>query len=99
MNWTGLIIGAATFITIGTFHPLVIKAEYYFGKKSWVGFLFVGILAMTLSLFTENETGSIILGVVAFSAFWGIGEILQQHERVKRGWFPMNPKRKAEYEK
>ncbi|MBR6132510.1 MAG: DUF4491 family protein, partial [Bacteroidales bacterium] len=31
MNFTGLIIGAATFLCIGVFHPLVIKAEYHFG--------------------------------------------------------------------
>ena len=26
MNLTGILIGAATFLTIGVFHPLVIKA-------------------------------------------------------------------------
>ncbi|MBR3485797.1 MAG: DUF4491 family protein, partial [Bacteroidales bacterium] len=30
MNFTGLIVGIATFLCIGLFHPLVIKAEYYF---------------------------------------------------------------------
>jgi len=27
MNYDGLIVGAATFLIIGLFHPLVIKAE------------------------------------------------------------------------
>ena len=99
MNYIGLIIGLATFLTIGLFHPLVIKLEYYFGKKSWIAFLVAGIIATALSLFAENNYLSIILGVIAFSSFWGIGEIFSQHNRVKKGWFPMNPKRKKDYEK
>ena len=39
MNINGIIVGAATFLIIGICHPLVIKAEYYIGKKSWWGFL------------------------------------------------------------
>ena len=30
-NLWGLVIGVATFLIIGLFHPLVVKAEYYFG--------------------------------------------------------------------
>ena len=30
-NLTGLIIGICTFLIIGLFHPVVIKAEYYWG--------------------------------------------------------------------
>ncbi len=98
MNYQGILIGLATFLTIGFFHPIVIKAEYYFGRRCWWAFLLGGIIAAALSLFCANETLSIILGVVAFSSFWGIGEVFAQHKRVKRGWFPMNPKRKKDYE-
>ena len=38
MNFTGLLVGLSTFIIIGVFHPLVIKAEYYIGVKSWIIF-------------------------------------------------------------
>ena len=34
---------------------------------------------------------SIVLGVVAFSSFWSILEIFQQHKRVEKGWFPAGP--------
>ena len=97
MNLTGIIIGIASFLTIGLFHPLVIKAEYYFGRKCWWAFLLAGILFCAASLLSKDDTLSIILGVVAFSSFWGIGEIFSQHNRVKKGWFPMNPKRRGEY--
>ncbi len=97
MNLSGIIIGLATFLTIGLFHPIVIKAEYYFGKRCWWVFLVTGIVCLALSLICANLYGSIILGVVAFSSFWSIGEIFAQHNRVKKGWFPMNPSRKDEY--
>ena len=98
MNLQGLLIGLATFLTIGIFHPIVIKAEYYFGRRSWWAFLMAGIACLIASLLVAGDTLSILLGVVGFSSLWGIHEIFQQHRRVQRGWFPMNPKRKADYE-
>lgn len=91
----GIIIGVATFLVIGLFHPLVIKAEYYIGVRSWWLFLFAGIAAAVASLLVDNLFVSIILGVVAFSSFWSIGEVFAQKRRVEKGWFPANPKRKG----
>ena len=90
----GLIIGAATFLIIGLFHPLVIKGEYYFGVKIWWMFLLLGVLGIAGSLIVANEVISILLGVFAFSSLWGIGEVFEQRKRVQKGWFPSNPKRK-----
>lgn len=89
----GLVIGLSTFLIIGIFHPLVIKAEYYFGVKSWRWFLIAGILFVAAALFVKDLIGSCMLGVAGFSSFWSIGEIIQQQERVRKGWFPRNPKR------
>ena len=33
MHFNGIIVGLATFLIIGVFHPIVIKAEYHFGKR------------------------------------------------------------------
>lgn len=93
MNFTGLIIGIATFLIIGLFHPLVIKAEYYLGVRSWWIFLIAGITGVLASIFINNDTLSIICGVVAFSCFWSIKELFEQRRRVQKGWFPKNPKR------
>lgn len=95
-HFDGLIIGAATFLIIGIFHPLVIKGEYYFGVRIWVAFLLLGIAGITGSILVTNEIISILLGVFAFSALWGIGEVFEQRERVRKGWFPANPKRENE---
>ena len=95
MNITGLIIGLVTFLVIGLFHPLVIKAEYYLGVKSWWIFLIAGIGFVIASVLVENLIASIILGVVAFSSFWSILEIFQQHKRVEKGWFSAGPGHKT----
>ncbi|OUO51344.1 DUF4491 domain-containing protein [Parabacteroides sp. An277] len=93
MNGHGLLIGVVTFLVIGLFHPLVVKAEYYWGTRSWWLFLLAGIVAAGLSLLIENILLSTICGVFAFSSFWSIKEVFEQEERVLKGWFPKNPKR------
>ena len=94
MNFQGVLIGAISFLVIGIFHPIVIKAEYHFGTKIWSVFLVVGIAALALSLFLNGALGSAILGVFGFSSLWSIWEVFEQAKRVERGWFPKNPKRK-----
>lgn len=93
-NLSGLLIGLGTFLIIGLFHPLVIKGEYYFGVKCWWAFLILGIICTAASVIIEDQIISILLGVTAFSSFWSILEVFEQRERVKKGWFPKNPKRK-----
>jgi hypothetical protein len=39
------------------------------------------------------------VGVFGFSSLWSIHEIIEQEERVKKGWFPANPKRPLEQKK
>jgi hypothetical protein len=87
----GLIIGIAAFIVIGVFHPIVIKTEYYFGKKVWPVFLVVGLIFIVLSLFIGNVVISAIVGITGFSSLWSIHELIEQEERVRKGWFPSNP--------
>lgn len=92
MNFTGIIIGVASFLCIGLFHPLVIKAEYHLGVKCWWLFALAGLLGVGGSLLVKHDILSILLGVFAFSSFWGIYELFQQRERVRKGWFPKKDK-------
>ena len=92
-NLAGLFIGICTFLIIGIFHPIVVKAEYHWGTKCWWIFLVLGIIGLVASLATENIILSSLLGVFAFSSFWTIKEVFEQEDRVKKGWFPKNPKR------
>lgn len=98
MNFNGIIVGAAVFLSIGICHPAVIKLEYYCGKNSWWVWLVAGVAFSALSLFVDNDTVSTIIGGFAFSCLWAIHEMFLQEKRVLRGWFPENPKRHAYYE-
>lgn len=90
VNTYGIVIGAATFLTIGLFHPLVIKAEYHLGVRSWWLFLLVGLGCIAGSLFAHG-VWCILLGVVGFSSLWSILELFKQRQRVNKGWFPEGP--------
>ena len=93
----GLFIGICTFLIICLFHPVVVKAEYYWGTKCWWIFLVLGIAGVIASLSIDNVILSSLLGVFAFSSFWTIKEVFEQEERVQKGWFPKNPKRKYKF--
>ncbi len=93
MNFTGIIIGGSVFLMIGIFHPIVIKAEYYYGTKCWPIFALVGLLTLIGSILISSTVWSVLLGSFAFSCFWSILELFEQKKRVERGWFPKNPNR------
>lgn len=95
MNFEGIILGFGAFLMIGMFHPLVIKGEYYWGVRCWPVFFLIGVLGCVGSLLIDNTYISVMLGVFGFSCFWSILELFEQRERVRKGWFPKNPNRKA----
>ena len=98
LHWEGILIGICTFLIIGLFHPVVVKAEYYWGTRCWWIFLLLGIAGLIGSILVSQILLSTLLGVFSFSSVWTIKEVFEQRERVLKGWFPMNPKRKKEYE-
>ena len=93
MNVTGILIAITTFLIIGVFHPIIIKTEYYTGTRYWWVFLILGIICCIVALFIESIVWSAILGVLGATCLWSIKELYEQKERVKKGWFPKNPKR------
>ena len=99
LHFTGIIIALSTFLIIGLFHPLVIKVEYHTGTRYWWVFLAIGFLSVLAALFIESALISALIGVFGASSLWTIGELFSQKKRVAKGWFPMNPKRKSEYQK
>lgn len=94
MNIWGIVIGCISFLTIGVFHPIVIKAEYYFTYKCWPVFLIVGLAFLCISVVFHSVVVSSALAVIGFSCLWSILELFEQKERVEKGWFPENPNRK-----
>jgi hypothetical protein len=49
-----------------------------------------------VAILVKDIFWSAIAGVVAFSSFWSVKEIIEQRERVRKGWFPRNPNRKED---
>ena len=94
MNYSVLILGVATFLLIGVFHVIVVKGEYYFSKKIWPLFLATGIASLFISLFISSPVISSLIAVFGISCLWSIRELFEQEDRVKKGWFPKNPKRR-----
>ena len=94
MNFEGPLIGLATFLIIGVFHPIVIKTEYYFGTRPWWIFLLLGLGCIVGALFVESTLASALLGVTGFASLWTILELFEQKERVKKGWFPKREEKK-----
>ena len=73
MQLSGIILGLATFLCIGVFHPIVIKCEYRFSYRIWPVFLAGGLVFLVLSALVEQIVVSSILGVIGFpvfGAFW-----------------------------
>ena len=93
MNWSGIILGASAFLLIGVFHPIVIKAEYHWGKECWWLFAVVGCAFCGGSLMVDDVILAAVLGVAGFSCFWSILELFEQEKRVKKGWFPAKKKK------
>lgn len=90
MNWEALLIGVVAFVTIGVFHPVVVKLEYHFGKRIWWAVFFPGLILVVLSLVVKGYL-SLVLGVIGFGCFWTTVEIFYQHERVLKGQAKRNP--------
>ena len=63
MYFTGIIIAICTFLTIGIWHPIVIKTEYHWGTRPWIVYLIIGLVCIIAALFVENTIVSAIIGV------------------------------------
>lgn len=95
MYFTGFFIGFISLIIIGVCHPLVVKMEYHYSKKSWKLLFLIGILFLGVSLVTSSFV-SVVAGIIAFSLFWSCIELFKQHKRVLLGRAKKNPLRTYE---
>ena len=87
-NLTGLVIGVATFLIIGLFHPLVIKGEYHFGVRCWWVFLVMGRRPLRLPSPCTIFCGLPCWPCGARRRFGRSGSCSEQRRRVAKGWFP-----------
>jgi hypothetical protein len=92
LNFDGIIVGTGTILSIWITRYICIKGEYYFTKKFWVVFLVLGIASIAYAASEKNLVISTIFSIFGFSNLWGIHEVIEQEERVKKGWFPRRNK-------
>ena len=78
MYFTGIIIAICTFLTIGIWHPIVIKTEYYWGTRPWIVYLIIGLATIVAALFIENTLISAVVGVFGASALWALANSLNK---------------------
>lgn len=91
-NLIGLALGFFMVLLTGFGHIIIIKGQYYFGIKFWSLFLIFGLLSVIVSVFVKSALLSGVLGIAGFIFLWSIYELFEQEKRVKKGWFPRNPK-------
>lgn len=94
MNIGSVVLGMMALVIIGIWHPIVIAGEYYFGKKKcMVAFALIGVACIIAALRIENWVLSATVSLFGFSGLWGIVEVIEQEQRVARGWFKANEAR------
>jgi hypothetical protein len=98
MNLTGVGMGLFMLFAIGFGFFWVIKLEYYLEARIWKAVLAVGLLICLLSLFMPTFISSALLSIFGGSVVWGATELPGQEERVRRGLFPANSRRRARQE-
>ena len=75
----GIIIGVVTFFLIGIFHPLVIKGEYYFGRKVNKFFILFGVIFVALSLYIKSLTQVSLLVSLSVAVFGQLARLLSRN--------------------
>lgn len=91
LNLDGLIAGAATWLIIWLTRYACIKGEYYFRRKFRYIFLAFGIAGVIAGLLVSQLLISAVLSIFGFANLWGIHEVIEQEERVAKGWYPRKP--------
>ena len=96
LNFERIIVGFASLLIIGAFHPLVIWCEYHFSYKIWPLFLLCGLVCIVFALFVEGIL-STLFGLLGAAFLWSIRELIEQAHRVEREWFPKKHKRSQSF--
>ncbi len=94
LNFDGLAAGAATFAIIWLTRYACIMGEYHFGRIFRYVFLILGIAGAVVSILISHLLLSAIFSIFGFANLWGIHEVIEQEERVRKGWYPRKPPKK-----
>ena len=94
MQFSGLLLGVFTLLSIGLGHTWVIKIEYHIGAHIWPVPVIIGAALVLASLWIDHMLLSAALGIFGLTVIWGARELVMKEKRVDRGWFPRNPSKR-----
>ena len=84
LNYEGVVLAAASLLIIAVYHPLVIKAEYWFGTRVWPLFAAAALICLSASACLRGVV-SPILAFLGATNLWSVVELKAQAKRVKKG--------------
>lgn len=64
MNFYGLVMGSIMILAVGLGHLLVVKWEYHWGSKTWLGLFVIGSFVVVISCLVDNILLSGSLGIL-----------------------------------
>ena len=94
LQWTGLSLAAAIFITIAAGHHLVRWANFHFGTRPALPLFITGASIMAVSLFVQSTLVSALLGIAGLTTAVDGFEIIRQEKRAVKGHAKRNPARR-----
>lgn len=84
LQWSGLVLGLTTVLTIAIGHVLVRRLHARFGTRPAIPLFILGGLQLTASLLARYDLLSAVLGITAITFLWDGVEIFRQEKRVRR---------------
>ncbi len=84
LQWSGPVLAAVTFATIGLGHVMVRAFHARWGTRPAIPFFALSLLVMAAALHTPNNLLSGALGITAMTLFWDGIEIYRQEKRAQR---------------
>lgn len=84
LQWAGPVLALTTFATIGIGHVLVRRLHARFGTRPAIPFFILGGIVLLISLFSEVNLVSAILGITGITLVWDGIEIYRQEKRMQR---------------
>lgn len=84
LQWAGPVLALTTFGTIGIGHVLVRRLHARFGTRPAIPFFILGGIVLLISLFSESNLVTAILGITGITLVWDGIEIYRQEKRMQR---------------
>lgn len=84
MQWAGIVLALATFMSIAAGHVMVRWLHARFGTRPAAPLFVVGTLLLAGSFLAKHDLLSAVLGIVAITVLWDGIEMYRQEKRMQR---------------